>query len=654
MKRKLITTLLCMTLSVTMTVTAFANSFPPEDTNIETGDVVASDEDDTTLGASESDYNTSVDSFDLKPVPHIIESESVESNSIPTNLRFAPLSTAGHRTDINGKTWYSSYMLEWDSVTNAKCYYVVKEDYNAEASDVINDTSLSYCTTNTYFYEDVYFEPGYNELFGFSLLATKKSDIGKQYYYYVVAETNGEDCVVSDPLVVTMQSMDIFLTEPDYSDFDELKAQLLKDISERKEVATYNVSKEIYDKYGKYQNILFDYIFDVGTDQSHMDDPGGDYMCDTYGQQIVPERKVTVNLEPYIPFTINEAKTATPQCDYETVTYTCTLNYPYLYPITVKEEKDLTKAINKLCTTGELSKYKNSSDSVKAKACTEWVDNHCDYSTLGNNKSDKGYHLTAHAAYFDKAADCRGQALLLYRILRKMGVTNRIVFRHVGNTHLWNIVKIGNKWYSCDATSGQSLKGSNSISVKNLWPLSYAPNSDFDKIIKKVSTNDYDGSSESDYRINYVLNGGKNSSKNPDTYTKSKAVKLYKPTRKYYTFAGWYSDKKLTKKVTKIPKGSTGKKTLYAKWTTNKYNIKFNKNGGKTGKMTTIKNISCNKKITLPRNTFKRPGYKFVGWATSKSDANKGLITYKNKAKLKNATDKNNKTVTLYAVWKKK
>ena len=38
------------------------------------------------------------------------------------------------------------------------------------------------------------------------------------------------------------------------------------------------------------------------------------------------------------------------------------------------------------------------------------------------------------------------------------------------------------------------------------------------------------------------------------------------PTRKGYVFKGWYLDKKFKKKVTVINKGSSGNKTLYAKW----------------------------------------------------------------------------------------
>lgn len=41
---------------------------------------------------------------------------------------------------------------------------------------------------------------------------------------------------------------------------------------------------------------------------------------------------------------------------------------------------------------------------------------------------------------------------------------------------------------------------------------------------------------------------------------------LPKPNRKGYTFVGWYTDSKCTKKVSRLQPWYAGKKTLYAKW----------------------------------------------------------------------------------------
>lgn len=67
------------------------------------------------------------------------------------------------------------------------------------------------------------------------------------------------------------------------------------------------------------------------------------------------------------------------------------------------------------------------------------------------------------------------------------------------------------------------------------------------------------------YSIVYKLNGGKNSSKNPDIYY-SKSFTLSSPSRKGYTFKGWYKDSHYKYKITKISAGSKRNYTLYAKW----------------------------------------------------------------------------------------
>lgn len=81
------------------------------------------------------------------------------------------------------------------------------------------------------------------------------------------------------------------------------------------------------------------------------------------------------------------------------------------------------------------------------------------------------------------------------------------------------------------------------------------------------------------------------------------------------------------------------------------YHIKFDGNGAKSGKMSTMKNCVYGQTYKLKKNQFKRPGYTFTGWNTKANGSGK---TYKNMAAVKNLTKKNNTTVTLYAQWKKK
>ena len=155
---------------------------------------------------------------------------------------------------------------------------------------------------------------------------------------------------------------------------------------------------------------------------------------------------------------------------------------------------------------------------------------------------------------------------------------------------------------------------------------------------------------EKDYDIIYKLNGGKNNADNPATYSKSSATIILKaPKKTGYTFKGWYSDSEFSKEVTYIPYGSEGNKTLYAKWSVNKYDIAFKGNGSTSGSMKKMSDRKYGSKYTLTKNAFQKKGYTFTGWNT-KADGTG--TTYKNKASVKNLTTKNNTTVTLYAQWK--
>ena len=145
------------------------------------------------------------------------------------------------------------------------------------------------------------------------------------------------------------------------------------------------------------------------------------------------------------------------------------------------------------------------------------------------------------------------------------------------------------------------------------------------------------------YQITYNLNGGKNNKKNPKTYKiTSKTIKLSNPSKKGYVFKGWYCDKKCTRKVTSIKKGSTGKVTLYAKWAKEKYTITYKLNGGKNNKKNPKTYTITSKMIKLAAPT--RKGYVFKGWYRDKK------CTRKVTSIKKGSTGK----ITLYAKWKKK
>ena len=69
------------------------------------------------------------------------------------------------------------------------------------------------------------------------------------------------------------------------------------------------------------------------------------------------------------------------------------------------------------------------------------------------------------------------------------------------------------------------------------------------------------------YSITYVLSGGNNNAANPATYTSATpTINMQNPSRDGYEFLGWYADAGFSTLLNQIPQGSTGDKTIYAKW----------------------------------------------------------------------------------------
>lgn len=147
------------------------------------------------------------------------------------------------------------------------------------------------------------------------------------------------------------------------------------------------------------------------------------------------------------------------------------------------------------------------------------------------------------------------------------------------------------------------------------------------------------------YSIRYELNGGVNDKKNPSYYTiESGNIALGKPSRKGYTFGGWFADISFTNESNLIASGSTGNYTFYAKWIANTNTLVFDANGG-TGTMTSIE-IHTDEVITLPVNAFSRPGYVFIGWKTS--NISEEGATYANADFYRMGTESQ---YVLYATW---
>lgn len=68
------------------------------------------------------------------------------------------------------------------------------------------------------------------------------------------------------------------------------------------------------------------------------------------------------------------------------------------------------------------------------------------------------------------------------------------------------------------------------------------------------------------YKVTYHLNSGTNAKGNPSSFTADEGYTLKAPTRKGYTFGGWFADKKYETAVTKIVGSDKKAYDLYAKW----------------------------------------------------------------------------------------
>lgn len=120
------------------------------------------------------------------------------------------------------------------------------------------------------------------------------------------------------------------------------------------------------------------------------------------------------------------------------------------------------------------------------------------------------------------------------------------------------------------------------------------------------------------YKITYKLNGGKNHASNPSSYYNSK-VTFKSPTRKGYTFKGFYTDKKFKKKITSIKKGTKKDITVYAKWEKMKKPAKAVLKSVKAGKGSMT--------ITMGKKASGVKGYQIVYGTDKKVKKNKVTVT---------------------------
>ena len=154
------------------------------------------------------------------------------------------------------------------------------------------------------------------------------------------------------------------------------------------------------------------------------------------------------------------------------------------------------------------------------------------------------------------------------------------------------------------------------------------------------------------YKITYVGVTEEDTGLNPDSYNVcSETIELKNPTKNDYVFLGWYTESSYKNKVSKISTGSTGDKTLYARWAADEYTIKFHGNGADSGSMSPLEDCKFDEKYKLPANKFKRLWYTFTGWNTKKNGSG---IDFDDQDSVKELIADENRVVNLYAQWEHK
>lgn len=278
-------------------------------------------------------------------------------------------------------------------------------------------------------------------------------------------------------IAMLLTSTVVYATEPNagdmardgvvYSSETELYSAM-RAIFKEKQTGSYkfDVTEELLQKVCTYdtgyQTYMFDFrrMFDFYGDQTSIAANEGDYL----------EQQRYWNISTGVNGTTIEIDTSgTKYCN------------------TVAQESSFERKLSSLFASGgALAHVKSLSASEKVVACMDYIN--------ANVRSVSSYDALRHTAYSalcEGQATCQGKALLLYRMLREVGITNRILMGTDSAAHTYNIVLIDGKYYYCDpSTTSVVLKGSSSFSPAQLQE--HYQTAEFkNNILSRISATDY-------------------------------------------------------------------------------------------------------------------------------------------------------------------
>ena len=148
------------------------------------------------------------------------------------------------------------------------------------------------------------------------------------------------------------------------------------------------------------------------------------------------------------------------------------------------------------------------------------------------------------------------------------------------------------------------------------------------------------------HTVSYNANGGSGApAAQTKWYGSTLTLSGTRPSRTGYTFQGWATS--AGGGVVYQPGQGYGNDvdiTLYAVWKANTWTVKYNANGGSGAPADQTKTYGQTLKLSTTKPV--RTDYNFMGWATSKANADAGTVTY-----AAGANYTANAAITLYAVW---
>lgn len=148
------------------------------------------------------------------------------------------------------------------------------------------------------------------------------------------------------------------------------------------------------------------------------------------------------------------------------------------------------------------------------------------------------------------------------------------------------------------------------------------------------------------YNVVFNSNGHGSSPATQSIFHGYKASQPAAPTAAGYTFGGWFTEA-ACKNAWNFNTAIYAARTLYAKWTPNRFTVTYNANGGE-GTMP-ISTFTYDENSNLALNTFTKKDYLFEQWATSADTSTAGIRYFSDGASVKNLLTSGNQN--LYALW---